>query len=147
MAATRDRRKTMGTKVVVVAACLISTLPIASPIAHAGHECRDNPPAGTNCAKTTTSIRYREESNRFAGRVESHMTYCVRRRAVTLYRERPGTDATIATTRTGRSGRWYFPGFDDPEGRFYAVARYRDRAFGIDGAQICYRGLSKTIKV
>ena len=144
---TRVHSRPAGVTMLIVLACLASVLPLAAPVAWAGDECPDHPPAGTQCAGATTSIRYREESNRFAGRVESRMTFCERRRVIALRREQPGADVTIATTRTGRSGRWVFRGFDDPEGRFYAVARHRERGFGIDAVLICLRAESRTIKV
>lgn len=127
---------------VVLSASLLLVVPPAS----AGHPCRDHYPAGTSCAESTISIRYGREMDRFSGDVDSHMGYCRRNRTVALRRVSAGPDETVGTTTTSRRGRWMIE-FNADRGRFYAVARYKDRSYGIDGVDICYRARSDTARI
>ena len=111
--------------------------------AQAAHQCRGNPPAGTRCAESTISLRHPSEK-RFAGDVDSHMRYCVRKRVVALRKVRKGPDRTVATTTTGKEGRWRVS-LPRPSGRYYAVARFKERSYGIDSHDICYRARSRTL--
>ena len=130
-------------RLVLAAALLV--VPLGSH-AWGGHDCRDHYPAGTRCADASISIRYRAEPNRFVGDVDSHMDYCVRR-VVAVRKVRAGTDRTVATTRTDDEGRWRLDVGSHTHGRFYAVARFKERYYGIDSHDICYRARSRTIRV
>lgn len=129
-------------KVVAFVLGLSAVVPAA---ALAGHDCREHYPAGTRCADSEVSIRNPEEG-RFAGRVTSHMRWCEKNRKVVLKKVRKGDDRRVASTRTNDNGRWRL---DDVgvEGRVYAVARYKERSYGIDSRDICYRAKSRTIRV
>ena len=124
----------------------LAILATFAPAASARHECREHYPAGTGCGESEVTIRYRADVDRFVGRVDSHMRFCERDRVVLLRKERSGDDLTIDKTRSRGKGWWSFSGYDDPHGRFYAVARYREHSFGIDGRYICYRARSETIR-
>lgn len=125
---------------------VLSSLYFLVPVAHAGHQCREHYPEGTRCAESSISIDHRADMDRFTGDVDSHMGYCVRNRTVALRRVREGTDETVATTTTTRRGGWTIKS-KAKHGRFYAVARYKERSYGIDSVDICYRARSETVRI
>ncbi|MDQ4124116.1 MAG: hypothetical protein M3134_00755 [Actinomycetota bacterium] len=59
---------------------------------------------------------------------------------------RKGEDRRVRSTRTNEKGRWRL-GDVPVEGRVYAAARYKERYYGIDAHEICYRAKSRTIRV
>jgi hypothetical protein len=133
-------------RVRVTVSLVVAALFAPANVSMAGHECRGNVPGGTRCAESDVSIRYREEKERFAGRVTSHMRWCEKNRKVVLKKVRKGDDRRLAATQTNDEGRWRI---DDVgvRGRVFAVARRKERTYGIDSRDICYRAKSKTIHV
>lgn len=127
-------------------AALVSLVLIPSPGALAGHECRLHYPAGTRCAESDVTIRHAPERSLFAGRVDSHMRWCERNRVVVLRKVAEGPDPVIGRTKTDSEGRWRIEAAPR-SGRFYAMARSKDRYYGIDGHDICYRARSRALEV
>ena len=119
-------------------------LPLVPQGARAGHDCRDHYPDGTRCADSDVTIRQNPDEAFFAGRVDSHMRWCERDRVVVLREVTQGQDARVGRTRTDRDGRWRID-VSVGAGRFYAVARPKDRYYGIDSHDICYRARSRAI--
>ena len=74
------------------------------------------------------------------------MRWCEKNRKVVLWKVRNGDDRRVRSTRTNDKGRWRL---DDVavKGRVYAAARYKERHYGIDATEICYRAKSRTIRV
>ena len=123
-------------------AMLLALVPVQGAVA--GHECRKHYPAGTRCADSDVTIRQNPDVGFFAGRVDSHMRWCERNRVVVLRQVKEGADPRVARTRTDSEGRWRID-VSVGAGRFYAVARYKDRSYGIDSHDICYRARSRAI--
>jgi hypothetical protein len=112
--------------------------------AQAGHDCREHYPAGTRCADSDVTIRQNPDEAFFAGRVVSHMRWCERERVVVLREVKQGPDPRVGKTRTNREGRWRID-VSVGQGRFYGVARFKERRYGIDSHDICYRARSRSI--
>jgi hypothetical protein len=74
------------------------------------------------------------------------MRWCEKNRKVTIKKVRKGADRRVVSTRTNDNGRWRIDGVG-VKGRVYAVARYKERSYGIDSRDICYRAKSRTIRV
>ena len=135
------RMKRVGV-LLLVGAVVLAIAPLRGALAD--HECRDHYPSGTNCAESDVTIRHNPAEAFFAGRVDSHMRWCERDRVVVLLKVKQGPDPQVGKTRTNREGRWRID-VSVGAGRFYAVARFKDRYYGIDGQDICYRARSRTI--
>jgi hypothetical protein len=133
-----------GVLIVAIAAAMASV--VGSRHLASASECRVHYPEGTRCATSTVTIRYSFEDLTFRGRISSSLGFCVRGRVVVVRKALEGPDLKIGKTTTGRRGRWRVPR-KDPHGNFYAVARFKERRYGIDSQDICYRARSSTILV
>lgn len=140
---TRRRLASAGMAILLFAAVLTAGLDVP---AQAGHQCEGHYPAGTKCAKSSVSIDYRSDEKRLVGDIDSHMRWCVRKRTVVLRRVRKGSDTVLARTKSGKRGWWAF-NLGPKRGRFYTVARYKERSYGIDGHDICYRAESRRVRL
>lgn len=134
------------TSAAVVAVLGLSLVLPRTP-AVAGHQCEGHYPAGTRCAKSSVSIEYLRSKGRLVGDVDSHMRWCVRNRTIVLRKVREGPNRTISTTKTGKRGWWTFRDIEPRRGRFYVAARYKERTYGIDGRDICYRAKTRKIRL
>ncbi len=59
---------------------------------------------------------------------------------------RDGADKILAKMTSGRRG-WFAFETSEWRGRVYAAARSKERTYGIDGHDICWRGESRTIRL
>lgn len=141
-ASTYDGCMSRTGALVVAGAVLLALVPLQDALS--GHDCREHYPAGTRCADSDVTIRQNPDEAFFAGRVDSHMRWCERDRVVVLREVREGSNPRVGRTRTNREGRWRID-VTVGSGRFYAVARYKDRYYGIDAHDICYRARSRAI--
>ncbi len=141
MILTRLHRTGLG-----LALAVGSSVMIPGRVAVAEHQCGGQVPAGTRCAKSNVLIEHRRREDRLVGDVNSHMRWCVRNRTVALRKVRDGRDKTLATMKSGRRG-WFAFGLGDWHGRFYAAAQFKERTYGIDGHDMCWRGRSRKIRL
>lgn len=116
------------------------------PSASAAHQCGGHSPVGTRCARTNVLIEHRPHEDRLVGDVNSHMRWCVRNRTIVLRKVRDGQDKTLVKTKSGRRG-WFAFALGDWHGRFCAAARFKERTYGIDGHDMCWRGRSDAIRL
>ena len=134
MSTNRSRSPSRALLLGVAAACTL--VPLGGQVAAHKFE-----------AATTTTIRYRETTGNFRGRVDSNRERCIRRRLVKVVKETDEGPVVVGRDRSGREGRWRV---DEPNasGPYHAVVKRRFRS-DPEGIHIhdCQRGLSPTITI
>ncbi len=84
-------------------------------------------PAGALAAGTTpssVSIAWNGGATYFSGKVSSSQSVCARNRKVAVYRNRPGADPSVGSTRSSASGNWLLNLSGHPtRGYYYAKAK------------------------
>lgn len=144
--AVTERKRMRGAGLALALAVASSVALPAARVAVAGHQCGSQVPAGTKCARSNVLVEHKRSRDRLVGDVNSHMRWCVRNRTVLFRKVRDGRDKTLARTRSGRRG-WFAFELGDWHGRFYAAAQFKDRTYGIDGHDMCWRARSRKIRL
>ena len=90
-------RKSKGAIAVLAAAALLAV--VALEVVASAH---------TFDVKTTTSLRYKRDTEKFKGRIraEGGLKRCQRNRKVELYKSRSGPDRFIGSDRSNDGGYW-----------------------------------------
>lgn len=103
-------------------------------------------PTPTQTITSRVSIRYREATDAFRGRVRSPSARCERKRLVIVKKVRPGRDRRLGADVTNNKGRWRLGPFRDPDGRFYATARRKQFVDQAGRSVVCRKARSRTIR-
>lgn len=130
------KRSSTPTRLFAIGVALATALPLAAEVAAHKFE-----------AATSTTIRYREGTARFRGRVSSTRERCIRRRVVKVVRETESGPVVVGKDRSGREGRWTVSE-PNANGAYHAVVKRRFTS-DPEGVHIhdCQRGVSATITV
>jgi hypothetical protein len=117
----------------LVAGLLMSLIPAFTPAASA------------HTASFGSSVSLKYNGSDFTGRVRSSKHMCVRNRPISIKRKQKGPDPTVASTSSGRDGRFSAPE-PNAQGRYYAVAARKVKTrYG--HTHTCKPATSGTIKV
>jgi hypothetical protein len=98
---------------------------------------------------SASTIRYREASGTFQGRVESDRDRCERRRFIKVVHRTADGREVVGKTRSNKRGRWKVA-VGNANGIYRAIVKRRANTAGPDTQQhshICERGRSPEIAV
>ncbi len=96
-------------------------------------------------AASSTTIRYREATGVFRGRVTSSKGSCERRRKVKVVKETDSGSKVVGKDRSNRRGRWKVS-VPNANGTYSAIVVRREQSY-VGHVHICERGRSSTISV